>query len=89
VPVALVEALEAGRVQPRSLILTPAFGGGLTFCSHVIRWGERVTPIDVSNAQLPPCERTALEIVNDIMKRRDPRGRSHAGLMAPLFPECL
>ena len=46
VPVALVEALEAGRVKPGSLLLTPAFGGGLTFCSHVIRWGERVTPLD-------------------------------------------
>ena len=86
VPVALVEALEAGRVAPHSLILTPAFGGGLTFCSHVIRWGERVTPKDRSDAQLPPCERSALDIVKDIMSRRDPRGRSAKGLAAPVFP---
>jgi 3-oxoacyl-[acyl-carrier-protein] synthase-3 len=32
VPVALVEALEQGRVKPRALVLTPAFGGGLTWC---------------------------------------------------------
>ena len=32
--------------QPGSLILTPAFGGGLTWCSHLIRWGERTTPLD-------------------------------------------
>ncbi len=88
VPVALVEALEAGRVQPGGLLLTPAFGGGLTFCSHVIRWGERVTPIDVSPVELPPCDRTALEIVRDYMGRRNPRGPSHAGLMAPVFPDA-
>jgi 3-oxoacyl-[acyl-carrier-protein] synthase-3 len=88
VPVALVEALMAKRVQPNALVLTPAFGGGLTFCSHVIRWGERVTPIDESDAQLAPCERSALEIVKDIMGRRDPRGRSAKGLGSPVFPEA-
>jgi len=88
VPVALVEAVTANRVQPNALILTPAFGGGLTFCSHVIRWGERVTPIDESDAQLAPCERSALEIVMDIMGRRDPRGRSAKGLASPVFPEA-
>jgi len=84
VPVALVEALEAGRVQPGKLLLTPAFGGGLTFCSHVIRWGERATPIDVSDVELPPCERSALEMARDYMSRRDPDGRSAKGLAAPV-----
>ena len=46
VPVALVDALEEGRVAPGSLVLTPAFGGGLTWCAHLIRWGERTTPLD-------------------------------------------
>jgi 3-oxoacyl-[acyl-carrier-protein] synthase III len=87
VPVALVEALEAGRVTPGALLLTPAFGGGLTFCSHVIRWGPRVTPLDASDAALPPCDRSAVAIVRDYMKRRDPRGRSQTGLMAPILPE--
>ena len=44
VPVALVEALEEGRVKPGSLLLLPAFGAGLTWCAHLVRWGERVTP---------------------------------------------
>ena len=30
VPVALVEALESGRVKPGSLLLMPGFGGGFT-----------------------------------------------------------
>lgn len=80
VPVALTEALMDGRVPPRGLLLTPAFGGGLTWCAHVIRWGERVTPKDESDARLAPCERGALEIVRDIMRRRDSQGRSAKGL---------
>ena len=70
VPVALVEALEEGRVQPGSLLLTPAFGGGLTLCAHVIRWGERTTPLDVSDVELPPCDKTGVELVQDIIRRK-------------------
>jgi 3-oxoacyl-[acyl-carrier-protein] synthase III len=83
VPVALVDALEDGRVQPGQLLLTPAFGGGLTFCSHVIRWGDRVTPVALCDVELPPCERTALDMARDYMSRRDPGGRSAKGLAAP------
>jgi len=63
VPVALCEALEEGRVQPGSLLLMPAFGGGLTFCAHLLRWGERTTPSASSDVKLPPAERSALEMV--------------------------
>jgi len=63
VPVALVEALEEGRVRPRANLLLTGFGAGLTWSAHVLRWGERVTPLGESDAQLPPCDRTALEIV--------------------------
>ena len=47
---ALVEALEAGRVKPGSLMLMPAFGGGLTLASLLVRWGDRVTPLGTSSA---------------------------------------
>jgi 3-oxoacyl-[acyl-carrier-protein] synthase III len=70
VPVALVEALEEGRVKPGAILLTPAFGGGLTWCSHVIRWGERVTPLGTTDIDLPPCDKSALEIVQDIIRRK-------------------
>ena len=88
VPVALVEALEAGRVQPSGVLLTPAFGGGLTFCSHVIRWGERVTPLDQSDVALPPCEQSALDMVKGYMARRNPHGPSQAGLNAPVLSDA-
>jgi 3-oxoacyl-[acyl-carrier-protein] synthase-3 len=87
VPVALVDALEEGRVQPNSLILMPAFGGGLTWCSHLVRWGERVTPLGTSDVDLPPCEQTALEMVQGHIRRQQPPGRSAGGLAAPRFAE--
>jgi 3-oxoacyl-[acyl-carrier-protein] synthase-3 len=70
VPVALVEALEEGRVKPGAHLLLPAFGAGLTWCAHLVRWGERVTPLGTSDAELPPCDRTGLELVNDLRARR-------------------
>lgn len=72
VPVALVEALEEGRVQPNSILLTPAFGAGLSWCAHVIRWGSRVTPLGTSDVELPPCDKTAVELVQDIIRRKGP-----------------
>jgi len=68
IPVALVEALEAGRVKPRSRILLAAFGAGLTRAAGLIRWGERTTPIKQSDAGLPPCNKTAMEILGGAIK---------------------
>jgi 3-oxoacyl-[acyl-carrier-protein] synthase-3 len=89
VPVALVEALEEGRVRPNALLLMPAFGAGLTLCAHVVRWGDRVTPLGSSDADLPPCPHTALELVGAIRTRKTgARERSGGGLnSAPLADE--
>jgi len=88
VPVALVEALEEGRVQPNSWLLMPAFGGGLTYCSLLVKWGDRTTPLGQTDAELPPCNESALELVNRVRARQDPYGRSRDGLLAPVFPEA-
>ncbi len=82
VPVALVEALEENRIKPHAKLLMPAFGAGLTLCSHYVEWGERVTPKDVSNVTLPPCEKTALELVNEIRKSKEQSSRSSPGIAA-------
>ena len=87
VPVALVEALDEGRIKPGALVLMPAFGGGLTYCSLLVRWGQRVTPLGISDRALPECTQTALEMVNAVRARQDPNGHSRAGLMAPVFVE--
>ncbi len=68
VPVALTEALEAGRVKPGSTLLLAAFGAGLTCGAGILRWGERVTPIAQSDAELPPCDTTALEILGEAIE---------------------
>lgn len=90
VPVALTEAVEQGRVKPGALILMPAFGAGLTVCAHLVRWGDRVTPLAQSDAALSPCKQTALQMVGDIRAcKAGAHERSKRGLMAPRLPEAL
>ena len=80
-PVALVEAVEEGRVKPGDLILMPAFGGGLTLSAHLLRWGDRVTPLGTCDAELPPCDKSALELVNEIRALKA-RGAATAEVLA-------
>jgi 3-oxoacyl-[acyl-carrier-protein] synthase-3 len=59
----------------------PAFGAGLTFCAHLVRWGSRVTPLARSEAALTPSPKTALEIVNELRAQKASTAeRSAAGL---------
>ena len=70
VPIALVEALQAGRIKPGALLLLPAFGAGLTWCAHLVRWGARTTALRESDAALPPAQRSGLELVQALMSQR-------------------
>jgi 3-oxoacyl-[acyl-carrier-protein] synthase-3 len=86
-PVALVEAVEEGRVPPGGLVLMPAFGGGLTLSAHLIRWGERMTPLQPCDAELPASPKTALELVNEIRAQKK-LGEAEAARFKTLsFPE--
>jgi len=67
VPVALVEALEEGRVAPGCHLLLTGFGAGLSWTAHVVRWGARTAPLAESEVRLPPSEKTALELVRGYM----------------------
>jgi 3-oxoacyl-[acyl-carrier-protein] synthase-3 len=88
VPVALAEAINEGRVRPGSLILMPAFGAGLTLCAHLVRWGDRVIPLGQSAAALPPCTKTALEMVAEIRAHKANAAiRSAVGLGAARLVE--
>ena len=86
-PVALVDAVEEGRVAPKSLVLMPAFGGGLTLSAHLIRWGERLTPLEQSDAELPPTTKTALDIVNEIRAQKKLGHAEASRLQSLSFPE--
>ena len=68
IPVAMVEALEAGRIKPGDRLLLATFGAGLTRGAGLILWGQRTTPLGESDARLPPCDQTALEILGDAIK---------------------
>jgi 3-oxoacyl-[acyl-carrier-protein] synthase III len=69
-----VESLEEGRIQPGALLLMPAFGAGLTWCAHLVRWGDRVAPLGTSPAELPPATASGLELVRGMIARRNQRG---------------
>jgi 3-oxoacyl-[acyl-carrier-protein] synthase-3 len=46
IPIALVDAVEAGRLKPDDNVVFVGFGGGLTWAASVVKWD--VTPPDVS-----------------------------------------
>ena len=84
IPVALVEAIEEGRANPGSLLLLPGFGGGLTWAAHLVRLGQRTSPLGVSPIDFPPCAKTGLELVNDLRARK---ARYH-GAAKPFLEEA-
>ena len=74
-PVALVEAVEEGRVAPGTLVLMPAFGGGLTLSAHLIRWDSASRRFAPSDAERRAS--MALELVNEIRAEKK-RGEAEA-----------
>ena len=69
----------AGRLLPADV--------GLDHLQRGLRWGGRTTPLAVSDVELPPCEQSALEMVQAHIRRQQPPGRSTGGLTAPRFAE--
>ncbi|HET7032675.1 MAG TPA: ketoacyl-ACP synthase III [Casimicrobiaceae bacterium] len=87
IPVSLVEALEDGRVEAGQLILMPAFGAGLTWSSHLVRWGTRTTPLETSDLELRRPTQTALQRVRELIAIKQPPDRSDAGFAAARLAE--
>ena len=70
IPIAMSEALANGRINPGDLILMPAFGAGLSRGAALLRWGSRVEPLGESDAELPPCDKTAVELLRPVADRQ-------------------
>ena len=81
VPMALCDALEAGLIQAGSIVVQTAFGGGVTWGSTVTRWGERITPLGSSDAELPACEQTVFDL---LAANRDFYAPLHSDNAAPV-----
>lgn len=65
VPVALTEALEQERIRPGAVVALAAFGAGLSWAAAIVRWGDRTTPLGETDADLPPSDREALDLLQD------------------------
>lgn len=65
IPMALADALDQRRIEPGSVIVQTAFGGGVTWGSTVIRWGERTEPLGVADIELPPTDQSVFDILAD------------------------
>ncbi|MCL1090436.1 ketoacyl-ACP synthase III [Shewanella profunda] len=63
IPIAICDALEKELIKPNQTILSCAFGAGLTSAALLLQWGERVTPLNISDAELPPCDQSGIELV--------------------------
>ena len=63
IPIALSEALDQGVIKPGDIVAMVAFGGGLTWGSAVLRWGERTERLRESDSGLPGTDKTALELL--------------------------
>lgn len=76
IPIALVEALQQGRIEPGANVVFVAFGGGLTWAAAAIRWGERTEALATSDAALPPTDETGAALV---LKRQQERRARRSG----------
>ncbi len=63
VPMALNDALDAGRIVPGDVVVMTAFGGGVTWASAVFRWGARVERLATSSAELPGTDATVFDLL--------------------------
>ena len=63
VPMALADAMAAGRVAAGDVVVFTAFGGGVTWGSAVFRWGDRVVPLATSDAALAPTDATVFDLL--------------------------
>lgn len=68
--VAFVEAIEESFIDKNSYVLLPAFGGGLTWSAHVVKWGNRTHALATTDVELPQCEKSGLAIVTDIINAK-------------------
>ncbi|MDP6975341.1 MAG: beta-ketoacyl-ACP synthase III [Acidimicrobiales bacterium] len=74
IPMALHDALDEGRISPGDLVVLTAFGGGVTWGSVVLRWGDRVEPLGAYEGELPPTDATVFDLLQPNLDFFAPEG---------------
>ncbi|MBT7133236.1 MAG: hypothetical protein HN897_08245, partial [Actinobacteria bacterium] len=68
IPMAISDALAAGRLHPGDVVVMPAFGGGITWGTLIMRWGERTTPVGTHQGELPPTDATVFDLLENNLR---------------------
>ncbi len=63
IPIALTEAIEAGRVRPGANLVFAAFGGGLTWAAAALKFGRRVSPVAEAEMDFPDTDQTIWDLL--------------------------
>tara|TARA_B100000427_G_scaffold290506_1_gene266781 strand:- start:2292 stop:3401 length:1110 start_codon:yes stop_codon:yes gene_type:complete len=63
IPMAISDALDSNRINPGDIVVLSAFGGGVTWGSIVMRWGERTERLKIHDGELPPTDASVFEIL--------------------------
>ena len=56
---------EDGTIQGGETLVITAVGAGLTWGGAALKLGTRVTPLDKTDAELPPYEGTGLDVIRE------------------------
>ncbi len=67
IPMALSDAMDAGRIQPGDIVVFTAFGAGLSRGAVVMRWGDRIDRLGESDAALPPSPESGREMMERLL----------------------
>ena len=65
IPMAVSDALDAGRVGPGDTIVLTAFGGGVTWGSIALRWGDRTEPAGDHEGELPETDISVFDLLRE------------------------
>jgi len=65
IPMAINDALAAGRVSAGDTVVLTAFGGGVTWGSIALKWGARTQPVAVHEGELPPSDMDCFDLLRD------------------------
>lgn len=63
IPMAISDAVDSGRVNPGDVVVLTAFGGGVTWGSIVMQWGDRTEPVGTHEGELPPTDATVFDLL--------------------------